>query len=323
MLQKMYLDDLKEMRDSGSQGKYAKGVNPKKLDFLFYWVALINKKWPIFFFTAFMTTIAIFYTQVATPVYAANAVLLLESQKANIISIEDLVSSEQDSLDYYGTQYAILKSRALAERVILQLEAQGNIPQSQFAEKLAPSTMQQLVGFLSKPFRLFGWGDETSPTNKGKANSSSTVSDVVGADGSLESTRPYSETEFSEILSQFRQSLRVSPVVKTKLVSVVYESTDPEFSALAANAVAEQYIESVLERRRALKSAASEWMDGRIKELKVKLDESEDSLLSFKKVNGLVGLNGDVSRLNDQQLLFTSSEPVSYTHLTLPTIYSV
>ena len=308
MLQKMYLDDLKEMRDSGSQGKYAKEVNPKKLDFLFYWVALINKKWPIFFFTAFMTTIAIFYTQVATPVYAANAVLLLESQKANIISIEDLVSSEQDSLDYYGTQYAILKSRALAERVILQLEAQGNIPQSQFAEKLAPSPMQQLVGFLSKPFRLFGWGDETSPTNKGKANSSSTVSDVVGADGSLESTRPYSETEFSEILSQFRQSLRVSPVVKTKLVSVVYESTDPEFSALAANAVAEQYIESVLERRRALKSAASEWMDGRIKELKVKLDESEDSLLSFKKANGLVGLNGDVSRLNDQQLIFTSSE---------------
>ena len=116
MLQKMYLDDLKELRDTDSQGKFAKGVNPKKLDFLFYWVALINKKWPIFFFTAFMTALAIFYTQVATPVYAANAVLLLESQKANIISIEDLVSSEQDSLDYYGTQYACLLNTSPSPR---------------------------------------------------------------------------------------------------------------------------------------------------------------------------------------------------------------
>ena len=308
MLQKMYLDDLKELRDTDSQGKFAKGVNPKKLDFLFYWVALINKKWPIFFFTAFMTALAIFYTQVATPVYAANAVLLLESQKANIISIEDLVSSEQDSLDYYGTQYAILKSRALAERVLLQLEAQENIPRSQFAKMVAPTLMQQLVGFLSKPFRLFGWGDDAFSTSNVKANSPSNLSGNVGADGTIKSTRPYNDSEFNEILSQFRQSLRVSPVVKTKLVSVAYESIDPEFSALAANAVAEQYIESVLEQRRALKSAASEWMDGRIKELKIKLDESEESLLSFKKLNGLVGLNGDVSRLNDQQLLFTSSE---------------
>ena len=307
MLQKMYLDDLKELRDTDSQGKFAKGVNPKKLDFLFYWVALINKKWPIFFFTAFMTALAIFYTQVATPVYAANAVLLLESQKANIISIEDLVSSEQDSLDYYGTQYAVLKSRALAERVLLQLEAQENIPQSQFADMIAPSPLQQVAGILSKPLQLFGWG-ESSSSSKDKARALSTVSGAEATDGTAEATRTYSHSEFSEILNQFRQSLRISPVVKTKLVSVVYESTDPEFSALAANAVAEQYIESVLERHRTLKSAASEWMDGRIKELKVKLDESEDNLLSFKKANGLVGLNGDVSRLNDQQLLFASSE---------------
>ena len=293
MLQKMYLDDLKEMRDIDPRGKYAKGVNPKKLDFLFYWVAIINKKWWIFFFTAFMTAIAVFYTQVATPVYAANAMLLLESQKANIMSIEDLVSSEQDSLDYYGTQYAILKSRALAERVLRQIEVQENISESQFAEMLAPTPLQQVAGFLSKPFRLFGGGD---------------TSDSVENDRDLESNSRFTDSEFSKILVQFRKSLKISPVVKTKLVTVGYESTDPEFSALAANAIAEQYIESVLERRRALKSTASEWMDGRIKELKIKLDTSEDTLLSFKRENGLVGLNGDVSRLNDQQLLFTSSE---------------
>ena len=298
MLQKYYIDDLKEVRDISSQGKNSPRVSPKKLDFLFYWVALNNKKWPIVFFTAFMTVVAILYTLVATPVYAANATLLLESQKANIVSIEDLVSSEQESIDYYGTQYAILKSRALAERVLNQLELEDSISKTQFSETLVPSESKKLLGFIPNPFRSFDGGD----------SSSTTQSDNVGKDGTTAFSSRYDDEQLNEIIRKFQQSLRINPVVKTKLVKVAYESTDPQFSALAANAVAEQYIESVLERRRAIKNSASEWMDVRIKELKRKLENSEEALLSFKRSNGLVNLNGDVSRLSDQQLLFTSSE---------------
>ena len=102
--------------------------------------------------------------------------------------------------------------------------------------------------------------------------------------------------------------LRINPVAKTKLVTVIYESADPEFSAVAANAIANEYIGSVLEQRKRLRDEASQWMDGRIKELKLKLEDSEGALLSFRRTNGLVDLNGNVGRLSDQQLLFTNSE---------------
>ncbi len=315
MLQKMYLEKFKEARDFRSEGEHSGGVAPKKLDFLFYWRSLTKNRWPIALFTAFVTAIAIYYSQTTMPVYAANATLLLESQRANITSIEDLVSSDQESLDYYGTQLAILRSRALAERVIRQLEQHENVSQTQLAEMLSPSNLQQLIGSLpqfigpglTKVLRQFGF-DRTSSIGDEESISSTNVSVGVPKDGAIDSTDLHADRELNEILSQFRQSLSIIPVVKTKLVTIVYESTDPEFSALVANAVADQYIESVLDRRNAFKDVTSKWMDGRAAELKSKLEESEKALLSFKKSNDLIDLNGGVGRLNEQELLLTSTE---------------
>ena len=296
MLEKMYLDDISDLR---SEGKYSEKVESKKLDFLFYWVALTNNKWRIAFFTALATGIAIFYSLVATPIYAATATLLLESQKANIISIEDLVSSEQESLDYYGTQFAVLRSRVLAERVLRKLEAEQSVPQYQ-VEEAPPSTVHRLAGKLTG---LFG-----SDADNDNTSSSATVADGLGKKGSIERAEHDEALEFNEKLNQFRKMLRINPVAKTKLVTVIYESADPEFSAVAANAIANEYIGSVLEQRKRLRDEASQWMDGRIKELKLKLEDSEGALLSFRRTNGLVDLNGNVGRLSDQQLLFTNSE---------------
>ena len=281
MLRKMYSENINEVKNLHSRGEYADGVGKKKLDFQFYWSALLKNKWLIAFFTALMTTMAIIYSLMVVPVYAGKATLLLESQKANIISIEDLVTNEQESLDYYGTQYAILKSRALVAQVLDRLAQSEDISHTQLVKMLGSSSSKILESAGS-----------ANGTNKG----------VVGLADSLK------QSEYNEIINRFRESLKISPVVKTKLVTISYESTDPKFAALAANAVSNQYIESAIEQRKLRRSDATEWMDSRVQELKAKLEESEDALLSFKKANGLIDLNGDIGRLNDQQLLFMSSE---------------
>ncbi len=304
MFQKMYLENIGEITDSHAKGEYAGGVSSKKLDVQFYWRALARNKWAIILFTAFATITAIAYSQTATPVYAANATLLLESQAANIVSIEDLVSSEQDSTDYYGTQLAILKSRALAVRVIQQLTLEEDISQSQFAQMLIPSQPGQIIDTLSN---LAG-GNDTSVDFDGASATRPIVTGSAEATGSGALQGTYSDAEFNEILSHFRRSLRISPVPKSKLVTITYESTDPSFAALAANAVANQYIQSAIERRQEIRDQASEWMDGRIMGLKAQLSESEEALLSFKQTNGLVDLSAGVGRLDEQELLQTSTE---------------
>ncbi len=275
MLRRMYSENNTEVRHLRSHREYADGVGKKKLDFQFYWSALLKNKWLIVFFTALMTTIAIVYSLMATPIYAAKATLLLESQKANIISIEDLVYSEQESNNYYGTQYAVLRSRALAERVLDSLAQGDQLSQSQLAKMLVQPSIAVDVG-----------------------------SDY----SSLSLVDRLSNAEYNKAINRFRESLNISPVVKTKLVSIKYESSDPKYSAIVANAVANQYIENASDQRRLRTKEASEWMDSRIQELKIKLDDSEGALLSFKKANGLIDLNGDVGLLGDQQLLFINSE---------------
>ena len=264
MLEKMYLENIEDVRSLRSLGEHTGTAKVKRLDLQFYLRAVRKRKWLIVLFTALVMALAVLYLLTATPIYGAKATLLLESQKANIISIEELVSSEQESLDYFGTQYAILRSRALAERVMRSLLTNENYSQARIAEIL----------------------------------------NVPLSDPSGELTDP----EFQELLIAFQDSLSISPVAKTKLVTINYESTDAAFSALAADAVANQYIASVLEQRKSLEGAASLWMDSRIAQLQLELDESEKALLSFKISNNLVSLNGDVGRLNEQELMLANSE---------------
>ena len=278
------------------------------MDFHFYWSTLKKYKWPILLFVVLMAAGAIYYSRTATPVYAASATLLIESQEANVMSVEELVTSEQESLDYYGTQFAILKSRGLAERVIRQLELSENISLEDLSGKFAPSPLQQVAGSLSQLTGMLNLGGILPGSDAGSAGSPSVdVGNLqeAGVTGQMDRER---REQMEEAIKQFSRSLQVKPVAKTKLVTIIYESTDPEFSALTANMVASQYIESVIERRESLEGKASEWMDQRIAELKLRLDESEEVLLDFKKENGLVELEGGVSRLGEQELMLRSAE---------------
>ena len=92
-----------------------------QIDFQHYLRILRKYKWPIFLFTSLVTGLAIYYAMTATPIYKATSTLLIESQKANIMSIEELVGLDNENKEYYLTQYALLKSRGLAERVVNRL----------------------------------------------------------------------------------------------------------------------------------------------------------------------------------------------------------
>ena len=318
MPQTTYTNSAEIERDRDYLGGFASQADPKKLDMMVYFTAMRKHKWPIALVTMLVTALAAFYAYNATPIYGGRATLLIESQKTNIISIEDLVTSEQESLDYFGTQLVILQSRGLAERVIRKLKL----------DEKDPSEVQDLLDTptTTKLRRVFGglsaWLNSTESDSELSAgssdmsiamNDSGSSSKITSVGDSAEAFEPGAGTTsegrvFNQILSRFRLSLQVVPLKNTKLVRITFFSPDPEFAATAANTIASEYIEIGLDTRREVKSQASDWMDIRTVELKEKLEESEQTLLSFKKDNGLIDLNGDVARLNEQELLLDTSE---------------
>ncbi len=82
----------------------------------------------------------------------------------------------------------------------------------------------------------------------------------------------------------------VTPVKNSKIVTISFMSTNPEFAALVANSVAKAYIEEILDMRMSSSRYSIEWMSKKAEEEKAKLEKSEKALQEFMKANDIVTL---------------------------------
>lgn len=294
-----------------------------QLDLQHYLRILRKHKLPITLFTAAITALAAYYAYTATPEYSSTSTLLIESQGTNVPSIEELVSGDTESQDYYQTQFELLRSRTLAARVVNHMGL-WNHPE------LSPQAREDLARAAAAEREVLG-GD----TINNETEETTAIGDVVakvtslfsGADNAGFKSKTVVEGELSyvassekvditgeltgdqqRVINAFMGRLSISPVRKTKLVKISYLSADPVFAANVANTVGGQYIESYLDAKLERTSTAATFLNERLRELKGTLDESKSRLIAFKESNGLVDVDGSVGRLNEQQLLLATAE---------------
>ena len=315
-----------------SQEEEVRSGSPlEQLDLQHYLRILRKQKWPIVLFTAVCTGLAAYYAYTATPIYSATSTLLIEQQKANIVNFEELYDVDSGNTDYYQTQYELLQSRSLAQKVIDKLGL-WNHPELNPNAAAAASTDAALDaggsgGLMDRVSGFFDAGDATAPGAAGDAAETGDASPVslernVGTAGSetdalvppdafeggFGGERVTLDPEREGVISGFLGRLTIAPVRKTKLVKISYESADPELAVRVANAVGEGYITSYLESKLELTERASSWLNERLESLEGTLDESEQRLVAFKEANGLVDVDGSVGRLNEQELLLSTAE---------------
>lgn len=242
------------------------------IDLRHYWRVLMRFKWGIAGLGLLSAVIAALVMINADNIYESSATLLIESNKPNITSIEDIYGIDAQSREYFSTQFELLKNRNLAERVIRDLNLTSNpefVPEQESGFSLSPRAF--ISGLLSS-------GNQAAGIR-------------VSAEQVL----------LSGVLKKFNAQLSISPVRSTDLVNIVFESTDPQLAADVANRLANAYIESNLEQRLASTQLASNWMSERLTGLKDALDASEQRLQGFLETEQLVNIEG-VAALNIQEL---------------------
>ena len=314
-----------------------------QIDLQHYLRVLRKHKWLIVLFSASVTALASYYAFTATPVYSSTSTLLIESQGNNLVQFEELVGLDTDNQDYYQTQFELLRSRGLAVRVVNQmglwehpeLSEEARLAQSQRLNTTNANTKStgirllleradDLVGNIrgeranvnaseiaaaDDPALIEGSAESVGEialdiqlsTDGSPAEIQLNLDQVLAADQSL-------TLERQRVINNFMGKLSITPVRKTKLVNISFESTDPVFAALVANTVGEQYIESYLDAKLELTTRASRWLNERLGDLKGVLESSEDRLIAFKQEQGLVDVDGSVGRLNEQELLLATAE---------------
>lgn len=222
----------------------------EEIDLRAYWDIVFRYRWSLISFVFLCSLVVSVFVYSMTPVFRANATLLIEADEANIVSIEEVYGVDSSQQEYYQTQFEILNSRTLSERVIDVLE---------IAEH---QEYQPRKSAFKLPFRL---SPEVSPSQEQKRVA---------------------------LVNQFRSNLIVSPIRNTQLVTIGFESNDPELAAEVANSIGEAYIDSHLEAKLELTQKASEWLTERLSGMRDSLQQSEISLREFQEQENLIDVSG-------------------------------
>jgi len=248
------MNDLREIAALPVRGGLAREDD---FDFRHYLDVIDRKKWAILGLAGVVSLITLLVTLAITPVYQASSTLLIESKSTNLVSIEEVYGFDTGAKQYYETQFEILRSRPLAERVIRRLALTENplfVPEA--GEEAGASGASRWLPFL------------------GPASTQADTDPVT------------------EVTAPYLKQLTVDPVPDTQLVHVRFESTDPVLAVEVANAHAEAYIDSMLDARMEVTERAESWMRRRLDELRDNLQLSEQRLQAFREQEQLVDVDG-------------------------------
>ncbi len=261
--------------------------NDDEIDLLKLWNSLWRRKWSIASLVLTVMMVAALAVLVVTPIYRAAATLLIEQKAAKVVSIEQVYGLDGMGNEYLQTQFELLKSRALAERVVRQLNLTTH---PEFDPRQQPEPLIDL-NWLRSALNFHKVVPVTLP-------------------GDLEDEEALSEAEiFDAVVKQFMRATAVSQQGKSQLVTISVEMADPRTAALAANALANGFIESQLEATMEMSATATNWMNSRLGELRARLKEAEDRLQSFREAENLVDIDG-VSTIVAGELSLTADRMI-------------
>ncbi len=217
-----------------------------------------DNRWSILLIMLLGSIAGVFKAVSETPVYQASLTMAVEPSNSR--------SSAQSLFDpyayrFYETQYELLKSRSVAERVVDEM----NLVEREDVHKLLipPSTLRSLAREVEKITGISLINDEQPVSKK---------SDLSPQE---------SERKRAWLTQIIQGGVNVSGGSKTNLVEVRFNSINPVFAAEIANGLVAAYIEEGLDSQLNRSQQTTRWFSQRIDDLRVSLDESQARLQQF------------------------------------------
>ncbi len=262
--QALSLDLLDDKRDA----------DPDAIDLLSYWHIILKRRRLIASVLAGVIALALLLTLMTQPQYRAVVLMQVEKEPPPIVQSGGAMPF-YDSWDpeFLTTQYELLRSRALAERVANELDLNA----ATLHGLQDPGWTSRVMGLLRPQAKV----EPAGPTATTPGDAAALLRQATGV---------------------VQRGLSVKPVDESRLVRIIFDSPDPKFSVRVANAVAEGFIASSLERRMGTTSYAKTYLEDQLAQTKVKLEESERKIVEFAQREGLVNTGAEGTSLATQNL---------------------
>ena len=259
----------------------AKLLDSETIDLGHYWQIVRRYMWRIISLAVFITVLVALIVMSITPQYKATSKLLIESKQAKVLSIEEVYGLDSSRKEYFQTQYEILKSRHIAEKVVEKLNLYEN-------PTFAPGYEASKANFVSKQLAAI------------KAGIISALPFLPQKEKTVLTEAQQLEKRKSYATSKVMQALEINPLVNTQIVEISFEHEDRQFAAIAANAVGDVYIENYLESKLDMTTKATSWLNESLQGLRTKLSTAEKRLSEFYETEKLVNIDGVVGLAADE-----------------------
>src|SRR5437867_435589 len=256
-----------------------------------YWQVVAKHKWKIIacFAAAVIVTAVIVFSM--RPIYTAKVTLLIERKEPQVVNIKQVLSesAEGEESSYYESQYQILKSRSLAAEVI---KGQGLDKNPEFTSPGGDGNFiaQLIAQVWDKPV---AWFMSFLPQPAAVKST-----DLAGVNSGL--------------LDAYGGMLNIEPVKRSRLVKIAISAPNPVLAAKIANAHAEGYVRQGFTLRAEANEEARKFLEGKLGELKDRVQRSEEALNRFRRGKGIISLDDKenivVDRLADLNRRLTEAE---------------
>ena len=254
-------DDSLALREAYGGGPYPYGESefPDFAETVRNYLRIVyRRRWLILSILGIVATLGTLRVLMLTPMYTATVRIQIEQNAAKIV--EGGVSqadSNSWSDDFLKTQYELLQSRSLAQRVAMAADLASD---RDFLNPKSFSLLGAVRGLLS-------------PVSK-EDEATSDKADVLNSAAGIVMGR-----------------VTIKPVAGSRLVDISYTDPAPARAQRIANAYAEAYVSSNLDKRFEANAYAKTFLEDQVKQLKARMEQSEKQLIDFGEKERILQLN--------------------------------
>ena len=220
-------------------------------DFRRLYNLVLSRWWIIAIVVGFATLTTIGYLLTATKVYESRAVLQVQQQEQQVVSMDEVREDNPSATDYINSVVQAMTSRNLLLRVI----DANNLRQN---EDFAPPRSQTWFDFAMNP----------------TANEPNAM--------------PYSDVELADLL-EGKVTVKLRRL--TRLVEITVDDPDPELARDLAASFVKEFLRENFRQRMTVSMVANDFLQEEAEKLKRKLAESERKLQAYKQTNRAVSLD--------------------------------
>ncbi|MEQ5806793.1 polysaccharide biosynthesis tyrosine autokinase [Alteromonas sp. NFXS44] len=253
-------------------------LDDETIDFAHYWQVFKRYFGRIITLAIVFTALVAIVVMKMTPIYSATASLLIESQPANVMSIEEVYKSDTTRKDYMRTQYQIIQSRQVAARAVDELDLAND-----------PVFMPPSDGEISIIKEAKAWLFANLPFIEKAPKTELTESERE-------------EKRRQAAINKLMKSINVSLVENTQVINITATSDSPRLAAAIATTMGDVYVENYLQAKVEMTTKATSFLTESMEGLRDKLTSAEKDLSDFYEKNQLVNLTNGVVGLAAEEL---------------------